>query len=407
MGRRKENPSMELVEAASDGDGDRVRELLAKGAVAEFAMPAKYSKRPELAGLSALMAAAAEGRVDCVQELAPLGGLERSWAGRTALMLAVQSREPNSGRCVEVLLAAGANARARLPNGLTCLLAAVSDRSEEGLAKTLALAPASDLGAAKEWPTGSQGKEWQHAGSMETALMIAARDRNLARVEALAAASSPASKSASLAIAAQLESVPIVDMLLTAGAVDNVGAQGKTALMWAAKRGSAKIIEMLAGSGRSEIAAQDGQGQSALAMAAEGGFPMATKALLAAGAPPEARDEKGSTALMLAAKGGRPQCVDLLIPHGVGALDKQGRNALFYAVEGRSMELVDILLRWIDPRIKGADGRSAEACARQSAPPMHDMADRIQARALALEEADELGGLLGPGSPGFSGAARI
>lgn len=398
MGRKKENSSMEMVEAASDGDGDRVRELLAKGAMAEFAMPEKYSKRPELAGLSALMAAAAGGRADCVQELASLGGLERSRSGRTALMLAVQSRAPNSGRCVEFLLAAGANARALLPDGLTCLLAAVGNRSEEGLVKTLALAPVSDLDAVKEWP---------HADSGGTALMIAVRDRNLARVEALAAASSPASKSASLAIAAQLESVPILDLLLKAGAVDNVGARGKTALMWAAKRGSAKIIEMLAGSGRSEIAAQDGQGQSALAMAAEGGFPMATKALLAAGAPPEAQDENGSTALMLAAKGGHPQCVDLLIPHGVGAMDKQGRNALFYAVEGRSMELVDILLRWIDPRIKGADGRSAEACARQSAPPMHDMAGRIQARALALEEADELGGLLGPGSPGCSGAARI
>lgn len=399
MGRARENVTMELVEAASAGLAAQVKVLLERGARADFKMPLKYSKNPKLAGLSALMAAAANGSSECVAELVEASEVDQDFNGKTALMMAVEANDHGSIRCVEILLAAGADAKRRQPDGLTCLLAATLNPRPEGLAKTLALAAASDPSAT---PT---GRDWEL-----TALMIAAKRRDEPRVEALAkmGAIDQTSKEGgwtALSLAAQLESLPIVDILLREGAQDAPDHLGRTALIWAARRGSAMIARRLLSI--ANIDAQDADGISALAEAARRGFPLAVQAIADAGADQAAKSKSGATALMEAARGGHVACAKLLLSGGAGAVDNSLRGPLFYAVEGRSMEMVHLLLPFADPRVKDERGATASAMARQSAPPQLKMAERIEARALAMAEMDLLSRELGSAAPKSSGAGRI
>lgn len=398
----KDNVTMELVEAAADGDLARVKNLLGRGARADFQMPRKYSKNPKLAGLSALMVAAANGAGECVEALAAISNVDQDFNGKTALMMAVEANNSESSRCVEILLSAGADARRRRPDGLTCLLAATLDPSPQGLAKILALAPASDPAATPI------AKDSPDCGL--TALMIAAKRRDEPRVEALAKMGAIGQESTrhgwtALSFASQLESLPIVDVLLRHGAQDTADHRGRTALIWAAKRGSAQIALRLLPT--ANIDAQDENGASALAEAARGGFPLAVQALVDAGASLGAKSKSGSTALMEAARGGHVACAKILLSASVDALDGEWRGPLFYAVEGRSLEMVELLLPLLDPRRKDGEGRTAAEAARQSAPPQVEMAERIEARALALAEKDLLSRELGAAASRQSGSGRI
>ena len=78
---------------------------------------------------------------------------------------------------------------------------------------------------------------------------------------------------------------------------------------------------------------EDENGWTSLHFAAVQAQPASVRALLAAGAPIEARDFQGKTPLVFAASGGCTECLDALIAAGahLDARDNHGSTAVHYA----------------------------------------------------------------------------
>ena len=141
-----------------------------------------------------------------------------------------------------------------------------------------------------------------------TALMLAARDSDLATVQAL----------------------------LAAGANPNARADtGTSPLMLAAQRGQTDLVVGLLGAGADPTLA-DTQGRTAVMLAARTGAHRAISPLLEAGADPNRADADGVTPLMLAAEGDHLDAVVVLLGGGADATatDTRGRAAIDRAAEG-------------------------------------------------------------------------
>ena len=115
---------------------------------------------------------------------------------------------------------------------------------------------------------------------------------------------------------------------------------------------------------KAKVDARDGDGRSALHMAAFQGHAAIVAALLDAGADVHARDASESTALLEAARGASLAAFDALLEAGAdaNAVDGQGRNALLLAcaAEVPSSALVARLLELgVDPARPDRDGRRA------------------------------------------------
>ena len=134
---------------------------------------------------------------------------------------------------------------------------------------------------------------------------------------------------------------------LSIGADPNIpGSFGRTALMYAAKRGAQGIVGDLLKKG-AKINAQDKNGKTAL-MYAIGVFPRASKKWRAAFRNAPERDAKGAVGELLK-KGAN-----------IEAQDKKGKTALMYAVQRRAQGIVgDLLKHGADVNAQDADGESA------------------------------------------------
>lgn len=165
----------------------------------------------------------------------------------------------------------------------------------------------------------------------------------------------------------------------------------KTALMYAADTGEAKIVaELLRHNANVNLRLDSGF--SALLYAASRPPSEIVAALLAKGADVQAHTREGTTALMFAAQAGQTENVRLLLAKGADlhAIDLRTQTALFLATEYHREEIIQLLLA------AGADGRDLN-----SAQPSPNTA-QILAASTGVRIATINGQtLLGPGGSGI------
>jgi serine/threonine-protein phosphatase 6 regulatory ankyrin repeat subunit B len=157
----------------------------------------------------------------------------------------------------------------------------------------------------------------------------------------------------------------MVAFLLSQGAqVDITDENGWTPLAIAASGGHVGVVKMLlqhmGGQGLDQA---DNQGRTALYHAAREGHEEIVALLLSQGAHADMTDECGWTPFTRAASGGHLGVVKMLLQHmggqGLDQADREGRTALFYAIEEGHAEVVGYVLsqgaQW---NIKDPQGRT-------------------------------------------------
>jgi ankyrin repeat protein len=153
-------------------------------------------------------------------------------------------------------------------------------------------------------------------------------------------------KNLSLVDAARLGDRDAVRSLLN-GRQDVAGAEGTAALIWAAARGDAEMVDLLLRAGANPKVANE-YGATPLYAAAADTDAAITVKLLAAGADPNARLASGETALMDAARRGNLETVRALLaakadPNAQEA--KGGQTALMWAIAERHAGVAEELVR--------------------------------------------------------------
>lgn len=176
----------------------------------------------------------------------------------------------------------------------------------------------------------------------KTALMLAARDRDLARVR----------------------------YLLERGAnVNAANYNGGTPIMYAALGGDLEILRLLLGRG-ADLNAVAKNGWSALMIAAAKGFDDIARELLSRSANPNLEDVYSWSPLMRAVYEDRAAVVDLLAGYPATDINHRGENgvtALHIAVAQGNFDLVEVLLgNGADKSIEDYAGRTPHDIARQT-----------------------------------------
>jgi serine/threonine protein kinase len=136
-----------------------------------------------------------------------------------------------------------------------------------------------------------------------------------------------------------------VDLFLNAGInPDTRDANGRTALISAALRGSNNISQKLLRKG-ADINARDATGSTALMASALGGHKETTKVLLDNDANVNLTDNNGQTALIRAASQGHTDIVRMLINKGarIDVKGRDGRDALTWAEINNKSDVIDLL----------------------------------------------------------------
>jgi ankyrin repeat protein len=129
--------------------------------------------------------------------------------------------------------------------------------------------------------------------------------------------------------------------------LDQSDRYGMTALMHACFDNHTDIARMLLGRAKTMIDSTEGDGCTALIIAAEYGHPEMTQLLLDSGARIDQADKDDRTALMWSCRGGYTKVAQVIINKDKSALhatDKQKGTALIAAVEGRYADTVQFLL---------------------------------------------------------------
>jgi ankyrin repeat protein len=137
--------------------------------------------------------------------------------------------------------------------------------------------------------------------------------------------------------------------LAEGGAAREADAEGTTALMVAANRGDLEMVKALLAAGADPNAA-DSRGFTPLFHACynageDRGFPDVVQALLEAGADREARIGYGVRPLMYAAGNGEAGCVEALLAAGADpqARNEGGRTALMMVKDRDYVDVINIL----------------------------------------------------------------
>jgi len=306
------------------------------------------------------------------------------------LCLAVRCGDP---AVVRNLLATGASARARLPNGYGCVnsvghsLCVIHDQSGKsyyGPSATNLLEVIASLAAAGldlDEPLDAEGNTLLHGaagrnveltkfflshGTMvdtanaegRTPLFEAISYGPLSTVQALLdAGGDPKNRDNSgttpLHCAVERGDEKMVALLLQRGApVDAATSDGQTALMLAAIHGQAGVVKLLLENG-ADAEAANSRGLTAIHFAVsssrEEGRLAILEALLATGADVDEEANDGSTPLMLAASAGSVETVNFLLTRkaNINATDTHGNTALILALKsyaGSQREIIQELL---------------------------------------------------------------
>jgi ankyrin repeat protein len=233
--------------------------------------------------------AAKQGDREAVRAL--LNGPAKNDAAGAAAAL-ILAAERNDAQMVDLLLGAGADAKAANAFGATALYAAAANPGPAITEKLLAAG--ADPNA--------------HLASGETPLMKAARQGNLATVRALLAGKADPNA--------------------------QEGKGGQTALMWAMSERQSAVAEELVRHG-ADVNARSKTGFTALMFAAQQGDVESARILLNAKANPnDAIPKSGATPLIIASAIGKPDVVALLLDNGANpnAVDANGFTSLHHAV---------------------------------------------------------------------------
>jgi serine/threonine protein kinase len=160
--------------------------------------------------------------------------------------------------------------------------------------------------------------------------------------------------------AVRLANEKLLSSLLAAGVDPNIkDGTGVPLLHYAVKTGNEKFVQMLIENG-ADTNIKSQAGDYALDLAAINGKVAVIDLLIDNGASVSSRDGE-LTPLMLAAKSGQVGAAERLLYRGAGATatDKQGKTALFYAIESRSRTLVQRLLELgVSPNAMDLEGNT-------------------------------------------------
>lgn len=173
-----------------------------------------------------------------------------------------------------------------------------------------------------------------------------------------------------LMVAARAGSAPLVEQLLARGArVEAERRGGAKALHYAAQGGHPQIIRRLVRAG-AELNAPAANGWTALTVAAALGRAAAVDTLLEAGADPNRVDVYGWTPLMRAVDNAYPEAVRVLLSHPAVRLDltdDAGMTALHHAARrGMDRLAVALLEHCANPRVRDQNGFTPAILARRT-----------------------------------------
>ena len=154
-------------------------------------------------------------------------------------------------------------------------------------------------------------------------------------------------------------SLPIVELLLKAGADPNIeNIKGMSALFSASDR-SPEIARLLLKAG-AKIDIQDKEGNTVLMMASIDS-PKVVEILLNADADPNMVNKKGETALIIGIENGQSEIVRLLLDKGAdpNVVDGEGNTTLSIAIKNNQSEIVRLLLdKGADPNMVNKNGET-------------------------------------------------
>lgn len=312
------------MQAAQRGDLALVRAIYKAHDKANMGVPLDYH-----GGLTALMLAARDGQAECVRFLMERESGQKSASGYTALMLAVLNNHP---QCVEILLEKEAGIKDK--NGNTALMLAVKYANTQCVELLLDRESVDDENNEQQTVYDiienriNDGDDHDVAQEIK-ALLDDHREVWKKNKERWFQAVHDGNKEA---LADLLHKYPAV--------IGMQNGDGQTALRLAAKGGHAACVALLRDK---ETGMLDEGGVTALMLAAKGGHPDCVELLIDQESGMKSAQD-GCTALMLAAKGGHPDCVALLVDRESGMMDRYENTALIFAVCSRNIPCVKILL---------------------------------------------------------------
>jgi len=323
-----------LIDAISAGNAKLTTLLLTHGADSNYT---------NIDGKTPLMAAAGYGDIGLVRQLLKAGAkvdaveshhlppeLARDVSGKTVLMWAAESRNPN---VVALLLGKGADPNARDSNGDNVLVhAAASSGAVYLLLK--------------------HGAKLDKTRDSYAVLSSAARAHNSASVSMFLKAGADPNAADEVGFtplmdAAMDDQTAIIVQLMDHGAhVDSRDHGGDTALTLAAYHGAVNAIDYLHDHGAS-LETRNDRGETPLITAAQEDQPAAITRLVKRGAKVDGIDNAGATALFHAALQSHPNSVRTLLDLGAdaNASTRFGMSVLAAAVESDGgVEMVNLLI---------------------------------------------------------------
>ncbi|CDS37799.1 ankyrin domain repeat containing protein [Echinococcus multilocularis] len=321
--------STPLIEAAKEGF-EQVMEVLLKYRASV--------EQTTAAGYTALHYAAANGHLTCVKLLLRHGSPleEQNENGHTPLMEATSNGHIEVARC---LIEHGANINTHSTEFKESALTLASYKGHAEMVKFLL-----DAGASHEHRT----------DEMHTALMEAAMEGHVEVARLLldhgANVNIPQDSFESpLTLAACGGHTELVHLLIGYEAdIEEVNDEGYTPLMEAAREGHEDTVAVLLAAGADVNAKTEETQETALTLAACGGFVEICEMLLKAGADIEVGSNGCSTALMEAAQEGHLELVRRLLHQGANlhAMTTSGDTALHYAAENGHLKVCKELINW-------------------------------------------------------------
>uniref|UniRef100_A0A5K3ETX1 ANK_REP_REGION domain-containing protein n=2 Tax=Mesocestoides corti TaxID=53468 RepID=A0A5K3ETX1_MESCO len=327
--KEKKIESTPLIEAAKEGFDCVVKLLLQYGASVS---------QTTNTGYTALHYAAANGHLECVKLLLEHGSPleEQNENGHTPLMEATSNGHIEVARC---LIEHGANINTHSTEFKESALTLASYKGHAEMVKFLL-----DAGASHEHRT----------DEMHTALMEAAMEGHVEVAKLLLAHGANVnipqdSFESPLTLAACGGHTELVHLLIGYEAdIEEVNDEGYTPLMEAAREGHEDTVAVLLAAGADVNAKTEETQETALTLAACGGFIEVCEMLLKAGADIEVGNTGCSTPLMEAAQEGHLELVRRLLHQGanVNSITTSGDTALHYAAENGHVKVCKELLNW-------------------------------------------------------------
>uniref|UniRef100_A0A0X3P756 K Homology domain-containing protein n=1 Tax=Schistocephalus solidus TaxID=70667 RepID=A0A0X3P756_SCHSO len=327
--KEKKVESVPLIEAAKDGHTDVVRLLLQYGASVS-----QVSNN----GYTALHYAATNGHLDCVRLLlqykSPLEVQNEN--GHTPLMEAASNGHIEVARC---LIEHGAYINTYSTEFKESALTLASYKGHADMVNFLL-----ENGADHEHRTDEMHTPLMEAameGHVEVARLLLAHGANVNIPQD--------SFESPLTLAACGGHTELAHLLLGYEAdIEEVNDEGYTPLMEAAREGHEETVALLLAAGADVNAKTDETQETALTLAACGGFIEVCDMLLNSNADIEVGSAGCSTPLMEAAQEGHLELVRRLLQRGanVNAMTATGDTALHYAAENGHVKVCKELLNW-------------------------------------------------------------